>query len=331
MLHQAGATSTNARAYVVNPNDGQATKVSLTPLRSDGQVQYTQPQRDELLTANVSAVQAALNRLAAMGPFDLLSDISAAVRTTAKHGTLLVISSGLSTAGGFDLRKIGWDADPATVAAELYKRGLLPDLAGWRVVFSGLGDTTAPQPALPMPQRSTLIAYWIAICHAAHAVSCAADETTRPDPRSRSRIWVPLVEVPSVSSVTGPSGSTGLSVPDDEFFAFGNARLLAGADAVLSPVAARARTELLYVLVTGYASPDGGSASYNLVLSKLRAVAVRARLIALGVPASHIAVAWRGTAGLQVRVCYRAGRFDEEVCAELRRVVILTGSHPFDR
>jgi len=324
VLRGAGAASTRARAYVVDPDTGQPVVLPLTPLRADGQAQYAQPQRGELLAAHVAAVQRALDRLAATGPFDLVSEISAAIRVIAGRGTLIVVSSGLSTAGGFDLRLVGWDARPRAVAVALGRRGLLPDLAGWRVIFSGLGDVAGRQPALPQPQRATLVAYWIAICQAAGARSCAADETTRPDPPSRSTVPVPVVSVPQIVPVVGPRGWTGTSIPDDAFFAFGSARLLPAADQVLGPLAARIRARGLSVSVTGYASPDGGTRSFNLALSERRALAVRARLISLGVPGGRISAAWRGTAGRSASACYRAGRLDEAVCAALRRVVILT-------
>ena len=328
LLRTAGANSARAWTYVVNPNTGQAIRLPLTPRRADGQVEYTQPQRGDLLAGHLDAVQRALDREAADRPFDLLADMAAAVRVTADRGTLLVISSGLSTAGGFNLRLVGWDASPGGVAAELARRGLLPDLSGWQVAFSGLADTTSPQPTLPQPQRTTLIAYWIAICRAAGALTCTADETTRPDPPSRSTTPVPVVTVPRVRSVRGPGVRSGTSVPDDQFFAFGSSRLLPGADRILGPVAARARRYGLFVSITGFASPDGGASAYNLALSKRRALAVQARLIALGVAASRIAAEWRGVAGRSARACYRAGQLDEAVCARLRRVVILTSQRP---
>ena len=39
LLENAAATSTQADAYVVNPNTGQLTEVPLTPRRADGQVE----------------------------------------------------------------------------------------------------------------------------------------------------------------------------------------------------------------------------------------------------------------------------------------------------
>ena len=141
MLLNAGSASTRAAAFVVDPNTGQAREVSLTPRRPDGQVDHG-PDRDSELGANVHRVQQLLNTLAASKPFDLLAMIAQAVRVTTHPGTLLVLSSGLSTAGGFDLRQVGWGADPRTAAVSLGRRGLLPRLTGWKVVFSGLADTS---------------------------------------------------------------------------------------------------------------------------------------------------------------------------------------------
>ncbi len=279
ILRDAGDTG-RATAFIVNPNTGQAREQSLTPVRADGQVDYG-PGRDSELTANVNRVQQLLTREAASRPFDLVSMITRAVRVTSRPGTLLVLSSGLSTAGGFDLRQVGWGAGPRATAVKLRSRGLLPSLTGWHVVFSGLGDTAGRQPALPL------------------------------------------------TSVHGPRGRSRTTVPADEFFAFNSARLLPGADAVLGPLAARARGQHLKVTIIGYASPDGGTSAYNLALSAARARAVQARLVALGVPASLIVKAMGlGTAGKPRTACYRAGHLDEAVCARLRRVVIKLSPAP---
>ena len=129
LLRGAGASSSRAAAFVVNPNTGQAREVSLTPRRANGEVDYG-PNRGSELATNVSRVQKLLNTEAASKPFDLLSMIAQAVRVISHPGTLIVVSSGLSTAGGFDLRQVGWGASPHTAAAALRRRGLLPRLAG---------------------------------------------------------------------------------------------------------------------------------------------------------------------------------------------------------
>ena len=137
MLQSAGVASTKATAYVVAPGTGQPTILPLTPRRADGQVDFG-PTRSRVLAANIAAVQRVVEQEAAQGPFDLLNIMAAAARAAPPSATLVVISSGLSTAGGLDMRQVGWDAGPQSVASQLKARGLLPDLAGYRVVFSGL-------------------------------------------------------------------------------------------------------------------------------------------------------------------------------------------------
>jgi outer membrane protein OmpA-like peptidoglycan-associated protein len=321
LLRNAGNTSSRAVAFAVNPNTGQAREVSLTPRRPDGQEDHG-PDRVSELAANVRRVSQLMGQEAATEPFDLLTMLAQAIRVTTHPGTLLVLSSGLSTAGAFNLEQVGWGASPHTVATTLRRRGFLPRLTGWRVVFSGLGDTAAPQPALPLPQRTLLTRYWLAICQAAGAASCTVDALTRPDPASRSTTPVPIVPVPRVRSVRGPHG-TRVAVPADEFFAFNSARLLPGADAILSPLARQASARRMTVTITGYASPDGGTEPYNLALSAERAHAVETRLIALGVPARQIVKAiGLGTAGKPRSACIRQGQLDEAICAQYRRVVI---------
>ena len=321
LLRNAGNTSSRAAAFVVNPNTGQAREISLTPRRADGQTDYG-PDRGNELAANVREVGHLVGQEAAGKPFDLLTMLAQATRVTAHPGTLLVLSSGLSTAGAFNLVRVGWGASPRTVAATLKRRGFLPRLSGWHVRFSGLGDTAGRQPALPLPQRALLTRYWLAICEAAGAASCTVDAVTRPDPPSRSTTPVPIVPVPRVQSVRGPHG-TRTTVPADEFFAFNSSRLLPGANTILGPLATQARTQRMTVTITGYASPDGGTEAYNLALSAERARAVETRLVTLGVPARRIVKAiGLGTAGRPRSACVRQGHLDEAICARYRRVVI---------
>jgi hypothetical protein len=96
MLRNAGSSSTRAVAFVADPNTGKPREVSLTARRADGEVDYG-PDRNRKLTANVNQVQELLNTLTPSEPFDPLTMIAQAVRVTSVPGTLLVLSSGLST------------------------------------------------------------------------------------------------------------------------------------------------------------------------------------------------------------------------------------------
>ena len=319
MLRSAGSASRNAVAYLVSPAGGEPRHLPLTPRRANGEVEYG-PQRGSLLAQNIARVQAALVTEAATRPFDLLGTMAAAARVASPPATMLLLSSGVTTSGGLNLRDTGWDNSPSAVATQLKHRGLLPDLTGWTVIFSGLGQVMGDQPALPLPQQTTLTAYWMAICREAGASHCQADNSPRPLRRSRSRIPVPVVPVPRVQSVAGPHGQHETVLPSDLLFAFSSARLLPGADRYLAPVAGRARSTGQWISITGQASPDGGTPAYNRNLSLARARAVRNRLIALGTPTNRIfRVTGIGTAG---QSCTVNGVLDEARCARLRRVVI---------
>jgi outer membrane protein OmpA-like peptidoglycan-associated protein len=319
LLEGMGGSSAAAVAFVVNPASGQPVQLPLTPRRSDGQVEYG-PRRSQLLQQNVSRIESQLGHEAATEPFDLLNTILAASRVTAPPATMLLLTSGVTTSGGFDLRKVGWAEPPATAAAGLKQRGLLPDLTGWTVIFSGLGETAGRQPALPLPQQTALTSYWLAICRAAGATACRVDDGPRPVRNSYSTLPVPVVPVPAVQSITGPRGQQQSIVPADLLFAFNSATLLPGANRYLAPIATRADDGSYSVSITGQASPDGGTAAYNLRLSVLRAQAVQRRLITLGLaPHQIVQVNGIGTAG---QSCTVAGTLDESKCAQLRRVVI---------
>jgi len=327
-LRQAAVTSGGAIAYVIDPNTGQPATVTLTPRRPDGQIDYG-PDRDSDLVANLNQAQHLLSLQAADQPFDLLSLLAKGVKVSPVPGTLFVVTSGLSTAGGFDLRQVGWNANPAAVASQLKHEGLLPSLAGWHVIFSGLGDTAGDQPALPLPQQAELVAYVLAICHAAGAASCSTDDVTRPDPPALSTYPDPVVPVPVVMSVQGPHHWTGENIPADMFFRLDSSRLLPGADSILGPLAARAVAHHLQVSIRGFASPETGTPAFNKALSLARARAIRVRLIALGVsPDQIVQVAGEGTAGKTAAACYRGGHLDEAACAKLRRVLILLSPVP---
>jgi outer membrane protein OmpA-like peptidoglycan-associated protein len=320
LLNSVAQHSANGIAFIVSPASGQPVRLPLTPRRADGQVEYG-PRRPQLLSDNVGRVQTRLQAEAAGGRFDLLNTMLAASRVTPAPATMLLLSSGVSTAGGFNLRKVGWAEPPAAAAAALKSRGLLPDLKGWTVIFSGLGETSGRQPALPLPQQTTLAAYWLAICHAAGATACRVDESPRPLNPSRSRVPVPVVPVPAVQSIVGPHQRKKSIVPADLLFRFGSSTLVPAADSYLKPIADEEVQGHYLVSITGQASPDGGSAAYNDRLSALRARAVQARLVALGVPPSKI-IRVRGV-GTDHQTCTVHGTLDESRCAQLRRVVIV--------
>ena len=323
---QVAADAGDGTVTVVAPS-GTLT-MPLTPRRNNGQVEHG-PRRLELRDANVKAVADKIASESAALPYDLLELLGAAARASSRPGTLIVVSSGLSTAGGLDMRQVLWGAKPIDVAQQLKARGLIPALPGWTVVFTGLGDTVPPQQPLATPQQTTLAAYWTAICKATGAKTCTVNNEPRAANPPRSTTAVPTVPVPAVASVVGPGDVSTTTLPADALFAFDSATADPSARQALQALATSARTRHLRVTVTGYASPDGGTADYNRALAQRRAAAVRDLLVLLGVPGEQFdAVTGVGVDEYPPGVCTTGGRLDQNKCAQLRRVVVVTRPFP---
>ncbi|HEX2301525.1 MAG TPA: hypothetical protein VHH34_23990 [Pseudonocardiaceae bacterium] len=166
MLTERARTALRSAANSTNVTDGPSGKGSvavvttadgrfseslpLTPRRADGAVEHGR-QRDTLIENNLRDVSDTVLATRAQRPgLDLLEGIDDAVAGR-DPGMLILVSNGLSTDGGFDLRQVGWNAEPGQVAAQLRDRDLLPDLRGWRVLITGLGGTAGDQPRCPSP------------------------------------------------------------------------------------------------------------------------------------------------------------------------------------
>ena len=216
---------------------------------------------------------------------DALNVAGHAIRAACPYGgTIYLEDSGLQETGVVNFRETGMlSADPAAVASFLTRQHDLPYLAGITVVLAGVGDTAPPQAPLSISEQDNVTAIWSAIAKAGGATSVQVDPAPVSGPAPAHVPAVLLVPLPAVTSVSGPDGTT-YRLPDMLLFYFDSATLVPTADAVLRPLAEQARRRHLEVSITGYASPEG-SVTYNVALSKRRAIAVRDRLIALGLPA----------------------------------------------
>lgn len=329
---RAGAQSSNVsdgpdgRGSVaqISTADGWQVSLPLTPRRANGDVEYGL-QRETLIEDNVREVGDTVRTLQATRPgLDMLQGIEDAVAGN-DHGLLILVSNGLSTDGGFDLRQVGWDADPGRIVAQLRERNLLPDLSHWRVLFTGLGETAGDQPPLPKPTRDKLTAYWLAIC-AASAKSCDVDETRFARTGPAAGPDLPVVGIPDVSSVTGPGGEVTTTLSDRVLgFAGDSATVSPAALDLLGETAARINARLAgqpdaLVTVRGYtADPPGSTSEGRLRLSEQRARAVAGALTAAGVTHRIVAVGGATAPGMSAVV---NGGFDETRAVAMRRVEI---------
>jgi OOP family OmpA-OmpF porin len=280
----------------------------------------------------LNSLTSAVDNIRAVWPhadvLDALNVAGHAIRAACPHGgTIYLEDSGLQETGLVNFREAGMlGADPADVVSFLAHGGDLPYLTGITVVLAGIGDTAPPQVPLSIGEQQNVTAIWVAIAKAGGATSVRVDPAPLGGPAPAHVPLVLLVLVPAASSMPGPGGTLITSLPDVLLFYFNSATLAPTADAVLQPLAEQARSQHLGVSITGYASPEG-SAAYNIALSERRAMAVRDRLIALGLPADQITrVTGVGSAGQSLNYCLVNGQLDEARCATLRRVVVTLSS-----
>ncbi|MDX8141316.1 OmpA family protein [Lentzea sp. BCCO 10_0061] len=319
-----GRNGRSSVAVIASADSETHKTIALTPRRANGAIEHGL-QRDDLIARNLGLVADAVQAIGARTPVDLLEGIGTAVRG-AGAGDLVLITNGLSTGGGFDLRQVGWNADPAAVAEQLRSRGLLPDLSGWRVLFTGVGETAGAQPPLTIPSRQRLTDYWTAICRAAGAASCEIDESRGDHAGPNSTVAVPIVPVPGIASVTGPDGKERTTLLNDVLgFAGDSAELSPSARELLREYATRITAKLAsrpdaVVTVRGYtADPPGSTESGRAALSGERARVVAQALQDGGV---RHRIEHSGGGSAPGMTATAAGAFDETIAGRMRRVEI---------
>ncbi|MGH3799450.1 MAG: OmpA family protein [Pseudonocardiaceae bacterium] len=230
---------------------------------------------------------------------DLLAAINLAARSVTDAvgpKTIVVIDSGLQTTGALRFQDSDGallNANPDEIVELLRRTQQLPNLSGIRVVFTGLGDTAAPQQPLPQPARAALVALWTKIVESAGG---KAEVKQAPLPSTRTIDGLPPVTiVPVAAKSIGPlpsltvlrDGTVGF-VPDQAVF-----RDPDQTRAVLADYA-REITNGRRALLTG-TTASAGTSEYRLRLSQERANAVRDLLVSLGAPADRISTRGLGS------------------------------------
>jgi outer membrane protein OmpA-like peptidoglycan-associated protein len=223
---------------------------------------------------------------------DLLAAITLAGRSVgdaAGPKTIVVIDSGLQTTGALrfqDQEGALLNADPDEVVEQLRRTRQLPDLSGMRVVFTGLGDTAAPQRPLPAPARATLVAVWTKIVESAGG-KAEVKQAPLPDTRTLGNL-PPVTVVPVAQRSIGPLPAVTVLRDGTVGFVPGQA-VFRDPDQARSVLAdyAKAIENGRRATLTGTTASDG-TPQYRLQLSEKRANAVRDLLIGLGAPAGAI-------------------------------------------
>jgi hypothetical protein len=287
--------------------------------------------RGEQRAANRRRVDDAVAAARARTPeTDLLAALTVAGNSIADRSglrTLVVVDSGLSTAGAIDFGRAGMlDADPREVADTLADFGQLPSLDGVSVVFQGLGDTAAPQQPLDAARRTQLVELWTAVVERAGAD--AVDVEVSP------LAGTPQAGLPAVRSL---AVDPGFACTPRRLTLSGGALGFRPGEAVLldpSRVAEVLRPyaqQLTHGAVIGevfgrYA--DVGDPEARRALSELRAQQVANVFIALGVPVDQLRVkGWGSDFPEYVPDRDSAGHLDPAAAA-LNRTVIVEFTEP---
>ena len=281
-LRRVASTGTPTCVLIVGPDD-ELQAVDITPRRPGGAVENG-PDRARKVTVNVADLDGTVAGLARRAPgLDPVAALDAAARRHPTPGTVVLITSGVSTVDPADVRALGWDVDAVAVARDLTARHLLPDLTGWHVVLAGLGETQGNQPRLGPALRDRITAWWTAVCRAARAASCTVDRQLVSTEPPTSRNEVPVVPLPVV--VTGPRR---VVVPG-VLFTVDSADVDPAADAALTDTVRQALTGDRTVTVVGHTDAVTGARAWNEELAGRRARAVASRLVALGLPRERLA------------------------------------------
>lgn len=228
---------------------------------------------------------------------DTLESLRMAVRTfdSAPEGAIkeiLIIDTGLSTAGILKFQNNLINAEPNTVVRMLSEKKAIPNLDGVTVRWQQMGDVEAPQKELTPAQAENLRAIWKAIVEEGGGVFEAKDVIANPGKVSGNLPPVSTVELPAETAikfatkeVKDYSKPIFLSeeqvkfIPDSDEYIDENA-----ANDVIKPIADYMKENRRFkMLLVGTTAGDTNS-DFSMNLSKRRAETVKSSLISMGVP-----------------------------------------------
>lgn len=211
--------------------------------------------------------------------------------------TIIMLGTGLSTAGVLDFRNNLLSAEPEQIVELLKERQEIPALSGITVIWQQLGDTAAPQPALNQLQKSKLKAIWQGIVEAGGGTFRCNDIMAVPV-SSQGLPAVSIVELPAEAPIRFDPQEpepelldSPLVLTEDQVQFKGDEAIYLHPDKaaeVLKPIAEYLLEHpSIKVILAGTTAGDNDS-PYTLRLSRERAETVQNTLIALGVPAERI-------------------------------------------
>ena len=231
----------------------------------------------------VQPILAAMLTPASTPETDLLKSLALAAGTLeGAHGdrTVLVIDSGVSTAGALAFQSTGLLAPNADVDAaveHLRSAGALPDLTGVSIRWFGLGAVQDPQPVLDTAAISRLKDVWTKVITAAHGQVVFADYPMTEIARDDAPAVPAVTPVPVDAFELGQVPTVERSLPDTEVGFSPDTAEFRDPDAARTRIAAVA-AQILQLGVTQVrtigCTSSWGTPEHRQELSEARAAAV---------------------------------------------------------
>ncbi|GGM89276.1 hypothetical protein GCM10011609_27660 [Lentzea pudingi] len=291
------ATATRGGLLQVVRVDGQPTVALSADVKIDA---ANEARKEKAVNEAVEKVSSVVTNLEPKkAEADVLGALAEAGRVTPSGGTVVLIDSGLSTAGALSyLDNRMFNVVPADVAAYLKSGNLLPQLSGKSVLLVGLGGTAEPQAALDENLRGKVVDLWRAVVTASGA-SCAGDVqvASRRD-AFETTVPVAQVKLPEPPPPFKECGTTVLSDSGAVGFVPDQAELRDPAAAertvrdLATPVA-NGNEKFTLIGNTATVGPEAGLKD----LSKRRAEKVKELLTRLGIAPDRITTRGDGATG----------------------------------
>lgn len=312
----------------LDPGDGQVTVVTadtleavdLTPMRGDD-VENALNKRTAQIEERLEGLEAVVSVLAATSDgLDVIGTLDRALESTAPGGTVVLLTSGLSTVAPLDLTQAGdWIGNPEAII-EGTDTADLPDAKEKGIVFVGVGQSypgNGQTPAGPAA-RAALETILLGICEKAGAASCTIMDGIIGTGAPSSTNTVPVIDFDQVD--TACAGE--ISLDADIIFDGDSSILKDEATPLLKPVAdSLTQCTTTVVQATGYTADIdcdfNGAVGAELAIG--RATAVLERLRELGTPADAIGAAENG--GHLINNC-PGGVYDPTLAQSNRSVML---------
>lgn len=230
---------------------------------------------------------------------DVLGALTEAGGVTDEGGTVVVVDSGIATAGQLTFRaKAMFGADPKDVTDSLFAQHQLPKLSKMSVVLVGLGKTAEPQAELDHAQQEHIAAIWQAVAARADAACTAVVPGQTHRDRFDTTVPVTTVDLPSDPPVN-PCGTTVYDDSSAVGFVADQAtfRDPDAAQRTLKQLVDKVSGQPVTMKLIGNTSSAGTSEPDRVALSQQRAQAVKAVLVRLGVPDGRITAEGDGSTG----------------------------------